>query len=194
MHVWPTVLTHEDLTLRPVRARDERAWARVRGENRYWLEPWDVADPYGARSHSFRSWARHFRRQGRAGNALPFVLEIGEDPFAGQVMASPITYGAARTAVIGYWISRDYAGRGYMPRAVALTCDYLFDELGINRIEINVRPENHPSLRVVEKLGFPEEGIARGLLYIDGEFRDHRRFAMLSPDRPPGGLISLFTS
>lgn len=190
MHVWPTILTHGDLTLRPVRARDERAWAKARKANEDWLAPWDVADPYGQESQSFRAWARGFRKQGRLGTALPFVLEIGDDAFAGQVMASPITYGPARTAVIGYWISKAYAGRGYMPRAVALTCDYLFDELGIHRVEINVRPENTPSLRVVEKLGFPEEGRARGLLFIDGDWRDHRRFAMLAEDRPKGGLIA----
>ncbi|MDO5700408.1 MAG: GNAT family protein [Bowdeniella nasicola] len=190
MHTWPTILRHGDLTLRPIRWRDEAAWRRVREENSHWLDHWETSDPTGAEPTTFRRWVTHYRRRGRLGKALPLVLEIGADRFAGQISASPIHYQASRSAVIGYWIAERHAGQGYTPLAVALVTDYLVQEMGIHRIEINVRPENHASLRVVEKLGFVEEGYARGFLYIDGDWRDHRRFALLAEDLPAGGLLA----
>ena len=80
------------------------------------------------------------------------------------------------------------AGRGIMPVAVALAGDYCFEVLGLHRLEIAIRPENSSSLRVVEKLGFFEEGQRRSYLHIDGAWRDHRVFSMLREDCPQGLL------
>jgi ribosomal-protein-alanine N-acetyltransferase len=59
----------------------------------------------------------------------------------------------------------------------------------MHRIEINIRPENAPSLRVVEKLGFRNEGLRPRLLHIDGDWRDHQCFA-LNAEEVPGGLLA----
>ena len=79
-----------------------------------------------------------------------------------------------------------------MPLALALLTDYLIFELALHRVEVNIRPENGASVRVVEKLGFVEEGVARGLLFIDGAWRDHRCFALLAEDMPRGGLAARY--
>jgi ribosomal-protein-alanine N-acetyltransferase len=60
--------------------------------------------------------------------------------------------------------------------------------MGLHRIEIAIRPENAPSLRVVEKLGFREIGYAPRYLHIDGDWRDHRLFA-LTVEECTGGLL-----
>ncbi len=193
MHSWPTILRSGNLTLRPIRRRDWATWQQVRQDNAAWLDRWETADPSGRPGERFPAWVRRARRQGARGEMLALVMEIGGDgsagdTFAGQITAAPITYGAARTATVGYWIAQRHAGQGYTPLAVALVTDYLIGELGIHRVEINIRPENTASLRVVEKLGFAEEGLARGFLYIDGDWRDHRRFVMLAEGLPAGGL------
>ena len=59
---------------------------------------------------------------------------------------------------------------------------------GMNRLEVNIRPENGPSLAVVRKLGLREEGLRRRLLHIDGDWRDHVSFALLAEDAPGGVL------
>jgi ribosomal-protein-alanine N-acetyltransferase len=59
-------------------------------------------------------------------------------------------------------------------------------------VEISIRPENLASLRVVEKLGLEEVGLARGYLHIDGAWRDHRVFQVLADDRP-GRLLARVT-
>ena len=88
----------------------------------------------------------------------------------------------------GHWVASAYAGRGVAPTAVALACDYVFQVMGLHRVEICVRPENTKSLRVVEKLGLAEEGMRPAYLHIDGQWRDHRVFRLLTDDYPDGVL------
>ncbi len=101
---------------------------------------------------------------------------------------SNITGGSARFGNIGYWIDQRYAGHGVMPTAVAMAVDYCWFGLGLHRVEVAIRPENSASLRVVEKLGFAEVGYAPRYLHIDGDWRDHRLFALTVED-VPGGLL-----
>ncbi len=55
---------------------------------------------------------------------------------------SGVQRGSILSAAIGYWVSREFAGRGITPLAVAITSDFLFTEWGLHRVEINIRPEN----------------------------------------------------
>ena len=91
-------------------------------------------------------------------------------------------------ATLGYWVDKDRAGRGIAPTAVAMATDHCFRALGLHRMEINIRPENGPSLRVVEKLGFRDEGYRQRYLHINGEWADHRSFALTSEEVPQGLL------
>ena len=61
--------------------------------------------------------------------------------------------------------------------AVALLIDHCFTEVGLHRVEIDIRPENGASLRVVDKLGLRREGFYERYLDIDGAWRDHVAFA-----------------
>ena len=75
-----------------------------------------------------------------------------------------------------------------MPTAVALACDFCLSQVGLHRIEIAIRPENVASLRVVEKLGITEVGYAPRYLHINGDWRDHRLFAVTVEEVPQGLL------
>lgn len=70
----------------------------------------------------------------------------------GQVTLGSLGLGDLRSGYIGYWIAREAAGRGVMPRAVAMVTDHGLGTLGLHRIEINIRPENSASLRVAHKV------------------------------------------
>jgi ribosomal-protein-alanine N-acetyltransferase len=126
------------------------------------------------------------RREARQGLALPWVVTY-QDAFAGQLTIGAIVWGSARSAQIGYWVDKQVAGRGVIPTAVALAVDHCFFTVGLHRLEANIRPENTASRRVVEKLGFREEGIRRRHLHIDGAWRDHICYALTVED-VPGGL------
>jgi ribosomal-protein-alanine N-acetyltransferase len=172
--------------------RDARAWREVRSRNREWLTPWEATVPPDDDSApaTFRAMVRDLRRQARAGRAMPFAVTVG-DVFVGQLTVSNIVGGSARWAQIGYWIDQKYAGQGVIPTAVAMAVDHCLFEVGLHRVEIAIRPENAASLRVVQKLGFTEFGHAPRYLHIDGEWRDHRLFA-LTVEECPGGLLRRF--
>lgn len=189
---WPATLRASlpagALTVRPLRRRDARAWSAVRGRNGEWLEPWEATSPTGAPVASFAGYVSGARAQARAGTLMPFVVEL-DGHLVGQVTVAGIVRGSACTASIGYWIDEAVAGRGIMPAAVALVIDHCFADGGLHRVEIAIRPENAPSLRVVAKLGLRDEGVRTRFLHIDGHWRDHRVFAVTTED-VPGGLLA----
>jgi ribosomal-protein-alanine N-acetyltransferase len=168
---------------------DAKAWSEVRRRNAAWLTPWEATVPPGddTAPKTFRGLVRDLHRQARHRRALPFAITV-DDEFAGQLTVTNITGGSARWAQIGYWIDQRFAGQGVMPTAVALVTDYCLFELDLHRIEVAIRPENTASLRVVEKLGFTEVGYAKGYLHIDGDWRDHRLFA-LTVEECQGGVL-----
>ncbi|WP_139984406.1 GNAT family N-acetyltransferase [Nocardioides litoris] len=194
---WPVTLTTRAeggpvVTLRPLRRADVRAWREVRQRNASWLVRWDATAPPGSRARpvTFRALVRRLGASAARGHTLPWALDV-DGRFAGQVTVNNIVRGSAQFASIGYWLDRDVAGRGVMPRAVAMALDHCFTVAGLHRIEVAIRPENSNSLRVVEKLEIHEVGYAPRFLHIDGDWRDHRLFAITKEDAPAGVLRRL---
>lgn len=186
---WPVELSDREVGLRPLRHRDAKVWRRLRDENADWLNPWEATspDPMVAPMH-FRQLVRAMNSEARGGRALPFAITY-RDQMVGQLSVAGIGWGSLRSAHIGYWIARHVAGRGITPTAVALATDHCLFSLGLHRVEVNIRPENLASLRVVDKLGFRDEGLRLRYLHIDGAWRDHRTFA-LTREEVPGGLLA----
>ena len=176
-----------DITIRPVRLRDARTLERELLENRTWLRKWEATNPVGPMSFDVRASIRHLQSNARAGLGLPFIIEY-QGELAGQLNVSSISYGSVSMATIGYWVSERFAGKGLTPTAVALASDHCFFSVGLHRIEICIRPENDPSLRVVEKLGFRYEGLRRRFIHINGDWRDHFCFALTVEELPTGVL------
>lgn len=174
-------------TLRPIRVRDARALEREMLANRAWLRPWEATSPVAPVSWDTRGSIRGLLAAARTGSGLPFVIE-SDGEFAGQLNVSGMTYGSLASATIGYWVGERFAGRGLTPTAVALATDHVFFGLGLHRMEICIRPENAPSLRVVEKLGFRYEGLRRRYIHINGDWRDHFCFALTVEEVPQGVL------
>ncbi|MFD6094400.1 GNAT family N-acetyltransferase [Oerskovia sp. NPDC060338] len=192
---WPVTLREDavdgSVVLRPLHRRDGHDWMTLRARNASWLERWEATSPRpgtGAGGPpTFGEYARILAAQARAGTSLPFAVEL-DGELVGQLTVSSITYGSLCSASIGYWVGEHVAGRGVIPTAVAMATDYCFQVLGLHRIEINIRPENGPSIRVVEKLGLRDEGLRERYLHIQGQWCDHRTFAITAEEVPDGLL------
>ena len=203
------------MRLRPLALSDAPAWRELKERNRAWLSRWEATVPPGDSGSrvNFRQMVRRLRTEALAARMLPFAIDYaepvddGHDEFAGaaggrrsrrahrpvhrlvgQLTVSSITWGSLRSANIGYWIDEACAGRNITPTAVALAVDHCFGVCGLHRIEVCIRPENTPSLRVVEKLGFRPEGLRKAYLHIDGGWRDHESFALTAEEVPEGML------
>jgi len=138
-------------------------------------------------SFDTRGSVRALQANARSGNGLPFIIEV-DGRLAGQLNVSGIAWGSTSSASIGYWIAERFAGAGATPTSVALATDYCFQQLGLHRIEICIRPENAKSLRVVEKLGFRYEGLRRRFIHINGDWRDHFCFGLVAEEVQEGVL------
>ncbi|MBI9114648.1 GNAT family N-acetyltransferase [Sanguibacter sp. YZGR15] len=190
------------LTLRPLRRSDADDWLALRARNARWLDRWEATTPEdlggdrrpgrtrwqrAGRPPTFAEYVAALTRAANDGSTLPFAIELHGE-LVGQLTVSSITYGSLCSASIGYWVSEHVAGRGVVPTAVAMATDHCFFELGLHRIEVNIRPENAPSLRVVEKLGLRDEGVRVAYLHIQGRWCDHRTFALTAEEVPDGLL------
>ena len=174
-----------------MRRRDAAEWTRLRLENEDWLRPWEPSAPQPwAERHTpstYRAVRRVLAQRARLGTTLPFAVRV-EGRLAGQVTIDNVVRGALRSGSLGYWIDRSVAGRGMGSLAVALACDHAFGEAGLHRVQADIRPENLASRRLVERLGFRQEGLLRRYLEIDGDWRDHLTYSLLAEDLPTGVL------
>lgn len=173
--------------LRPIRVRDARTLETELVNSRAWLRPWEATSPSAPLHWDTKGSIRSLLSAARAGTGLPFIIET-EGRLAGQLNVSGMTYGSLGSATIGYWVGAGFAGRGLTPTSVALATDHVFFTVGLHRMEICIRPENTPSLRVVEKLGFRYEGLRRRYIHINGDWRDHFCFALTVEEVPQGVL------
>jgi [ribosomal protein S5]-alanine N-acetyltransferase len=177
--------------LHPLRRGDADEWSRLRRANEDWLSPWEPSSPVPWSDRhtpaTYRAMRRAVTRRARLGTSVPLAVRV-EGRLAGQVTLDNIVRGAMRGGHLGYWIDRRVAGQGMASLAVALVCDHAFGAVGLHRVEADIRPENLPSRRLVERLGFRQEGLLRRYLDIDGDWRDHLAYALLAEDMPGGVL------
>ncbi|SHH56738.1 ribosomal-protein-alanine N-acetyltransferase [Jatrophihabitans endophyticus] len=178
---WPAHPCAGPVELRAPRLRDARGWSEVRLRNEAWLTPWEPTSSHAwDERNAVSAWPTlhsSLKAAARRGIMLPFMVDYG-GRLVGQVNVSNVVHGALRSCTIGYWVDSAVAGRNITPTAVALVMDHCFQHVGMHRIEIDIRPENKASLRVVEKLGLRREGYYERFLDIDGAWRDHAAFAL----------------
>lgn len=85
---------------------------------------------------------------------------------------------------IGYALLPSAQGRGLATAAVQLACAWVFDWLGLHRVEADVHPDNHASRRVLERAGFRCEGVLRQRFVTASEIQDSAVYARLAGDAP----------
>ena len=101
-----------------------------------------------------------------------------EHRLVGVANLSQIFYGSFQNAYLGDYGGVDYAGQGLMTEGGRLVLNHAFDTLKLHRIEANIQPGNIASIKLVKRLGFANEGFSRQYLKINGEWRDHERWAI----------------
>lgn len=179
------------LSVKEMIARDHREAAQVRADNQRWLAPWEasVASGYPLEDMGLEAFIRRSARLVRKRRYYPFAV-YADGKLVGQVTIGDIALGASHSGNLGYWVSQEYSGRGVITSAVALVLDLCLGAPHLHRVEINIRPENKVSLRVVEKLGLRFEGRKKNFYCIAGKWADHLGYAATAEEIPEGGYVA----
>lgn len=179
----------EGISLRPPRANDYAEWRELRAVSRAFLQPWEPtwpADDLGRGAYRRRLIA--YARDREAGASYPFFVFRQEDgALTGGITLSNVRRGVAQMGSVGYWCGKPFARHGHTLAAVRALSDFAFRSLGLHRLEAACIPENVPSRRLLTQAGFDEEGFAKAYLKINGAWRDHVLFGLLSPFKRPEG-------
>jgi len=130
-----------------------------------------------------------FLRRIEIGRTVPFLIRhVASNRICGVVNLNEPVMGLFRSAYLGFYAAQEFAGQGFMSEGLCLVLDCAFSELGFHRLEANIQPGNQPSRALVKRLGFRLEGYSPRYLLIDGDWRDHERWAILSESWPAARL------
>lgn len=115
----------------------------------------------------------------RSDNNKSFLI-LYNDNIAGVVNLNEIVYGAFKSAYLGYYGVKQFASSGIMQQGMRLVIEHAFSNMGLHRLEANIQPNNIKSINLVKKLGFSKEGFSPRYLYINNQWCDHERWAIVA--------------
>ena len=124
----------------------------------------------------------YLARAARENQASYLIRHAECGGLAGYVNINNIVRGALRSGHLGYAAFASHAGRGLMTAGLAAVMTEAFTTLELHRLEANIWPDNAASLALVRRLGFRREGLSPRYLLVDGDWRDHERWALLADE------------
>jgi ribosomal-protein-alanine N-acetyltransferase len=155
--------THEDGAEFTARARESKDLHHP------WLFPPDSASAYAAYA------GRLIEDPTKAGF---LVCEMGDGAIAGFININNIVEGGFQCGALGYGAFAHAAGQGLMREGLNLVVGHAFGPMRLHRLEINVQPTNAASIALARNCGFRLEGFSPNMIFIDGAWRDHERWAI----------------
>jgi RimJ/RimL family protein N-acetyltransferase len=176
-----TLALSDDFYLSPVEWNDREALvehlqARAISRNTFYI-------PYPYSTEDAETWIeqRIAHRQDQPA-PVTFALRAPDGTLVGVVGADDLEVGTSHRANIGYWLAKPYWGRGLMTEAVRRYTEYAFERLEVVRLTAEVFTWNDASRRVLEKVGFRQEGYFRKHRKKEGRLVDALYYGLLRED------------
>ena len=165
-----------DVVLTAPSASDAAQFIEAVRASRSLHRPWlDLPDTPGR-------FAAYLDRSGREDQANYLIRHRACGGLVGVVNISNIVRGGLQSGYLGYGAFASHAGRGLMTEGLRAVLGVAFGELRLHRVEANIQPGNARSIALARRLGFEKEGYSRRYLLINGDWRDHERWALLAED------------
>lgn len=181
MHSVELVTTH--CRLRLPHPNDSHSIQRYYLNNKTFFKAW--LPTYAPRRFELDFITEHttqLLQQYLKGDALPLlVLGRRSNRLLGRINYTKIQRGNLQACFVGYQLNQEDVGKGLITEALEEGNRYVFEYLHLHRINAYIMPSNQASIRVVEKLGFQQEGLSKAVLKIDNAWRDHWRYALINP-------------
>ncbi|HEX6844920.1 MAG TPA: GNAT family N-acetyltransferase [Actinomycetota bacterium] len=173
------IRTGERVAIRHPRASDADAFVAAARRSRRLHGPWvhapDTPEAFDA----------YLRRSRRPNQACFLICRNDDGAIVGVTNLSDVVRSVFQSAYLGYYAFTPYARKGYLREGLDLVVAHAFEDLGLHRVQANVRPENVASTELLRGLGFRLESHSPRYLFLDGEWRDHLGFVRLNEPAPP---------
>jgi [ribosomal protein S5]-alanine N-acetyltransferase len=174
----------DSLSLRAPRLSDAESLAKHANDRDVWINLRDrMPHPYSAKDAL--QWLRTVERQDPR---TTFIIDRNGEAVGGIGLALGTDIERC-SAEVGYWLGKEFWGRGIVTMALRRICEYAFDELGLTRVFATPLAWNPASFRVLEKTGFQREGIMRSACIKDGAVTDVALYAKVKVAEPDAGTI-----
>lgn len=175
----------ERLTIRTLRFGEGEKIARYFEANREFLQPYyPTFTPDDFNPKVWEALVPRIQVDVESGHAARMCLFLGEE-IIGVANITGIVGFPRYGAVLGYSLCEARQGQGYMTEALGDLVPYAFERFHLHRLEANYMPRNERSGRVLARLGFEKEGLARNYLLINGKWEDHVLTAKIKHDSHP---------
>lgn len=175
-------ITTQNLFIRIALKGDAERLARYEKRNK---EHWQlyastlISDPTQA-----NYWADKLADLSLDKSQIRFLIFKTEDQnqIVGTCNYTQIFRGPFQACYLGYKIDKDFEGKGFMFEALSATNQYIFEVENLHRIMANYIPSNVRSEKLLTRLGFVKEGLAKEYLLINGNWEDHVLTSLTNPN------------
>ena len=168
--------------LLPIEVNDgPELWEAVDG-SRWHLERWLPWVPFNNTPEASQRYAEACVADWDAGRAVRFAIRDRHTRDLLGVVGLDSCVHLHRSCELGYWLRREATGKGLMTEAARACVDFAFTRMAIHRMRCAAATDNFASLRVIARLGFRFEGIARQAELVGTRWLDHALFARLAHD------------
>lgn len=168
----PAFIEGDDIALRTVEEEDIEFLQAAVNDPRVW-RPIGGSTPYNLEQER-----DFFENVVSDDETVHLLVTSGETP-VGTIGLNAIDQEAG-VAEIGYWIAPDHWGNGFGTEATELIVRYAFDHRRLHKLTAQVFEFNEASRRLLETVGFTEEGVQREQVFIDGEYQDTHWYGLLA--------------
>lgn len=165
-----SILIGEDILLRSLETSDAEELFHTVNKHRDHLRPWlPWVDATTKPEHSLEFIQQSIARQNRQ-EGMALGIFYNKQLIGSMGMHDWNHY--LKKAQLGYWITKEYEGKGIVKACLMHFIDFLFAKAGLNKVEIQFMPENKRSAALAEKTGFKTEGIIRDNYLLNGSYRN----------------------
>ncbi len=165
-----SILIDDNLLLRSFQPDDAPALFKAIDTSRAHLRPWLRWVDATTKPEHIQQFIQRTQTQLNNQEALELGIFLDKEIIGGIGMHAWDHF--LKKAQVGYWIKKEYEGKGIVYRSLQHFIDFLFEKPGLNKIEIHFMPSNKRSAALAERMGCKVEGVLRQSYFFNGKLED----------------------
>ncbi len=182
----PLEFKSDRLVLRPLKISDYESW--IAGYKSLLPKQTEFDESFILRSdckkENFKKLVTFFNNNIKKGEIYQlFAFDKSSSIIIGSAQYSLVQRYESQRAYLGYSVLNNHWERGYGFELANAMIDHAFKKVKLHRLEAEILPHNKISIKLSKKLGMSCEGIRKKCLYVNGEWKDHKVYAITAEDR-----------